>query len=315
MFVEKSKLIDSGTYGCIVTPPIENNIIKIIKKYKNKNKDDVGKIFKVDLDDKKEALKEYKTFIDSSTNIKYYKDIVPEIKGYNIISSIDSKKINDCLNTNVFHKKEIHQLIYRNAGISFYDLPYNFMTYKQFIKAFNLFSKKFKYYIEYGKIHNDINEKNIMIHNNTILLIDFGLEQNKKKIFKKQNLKFFKYKYFYYPPEFRYLYLYYKKSKLSLKKKVDFMYENYNFVSKYFSLDVLSKQYIEEEIENLIENFNLDYKKIDIFSLGINLLSIRDKINFASNDELKRFNNLIKKMIEPNPLKRFSIKEVIKYAK
>ena len=93
------------------------------------------------------------------------------------------------------------------------------------------------------------------------------------------------------------------------------MYENYNFVSKYFSLDVLSKQYIEEEIENLIENFNLDYKKIDIFSLGINLLSIRDKINFASNDELKRFNNLIKKMIEPNPLKRFSIKEVIKYAK
>ena len=315
MSSKKSKLLDSGTYGCVVIPPIQENILKIKKTYKDKKKDDIGKIFKIDLDAKKEAVKEYNTFVDSSRKIKYYKEIVPEIKGYNILSHIDNNEINDCILAKNNGKKEIHQLIYRNAGTTFYDLPYNFMTFKKFIKAFQLFCKKFKYYIEYGKVHTDINEANIMLNNNTIMLIDFGLEKNKNTLYNKKNLRFFKHHYPYYPPEFRYLYLHYTKSNKSIKDKVNFVYENFELLNQHFTFNLMSEDYIKQEIEQLILNLQLDYKKMDIFALGINLFQIRDKIQFANIDELKRFNYLVKKMIEPNPSKRFSIIEVIKYAK
>ena len=55
------------------------------------------------------------------------------------------------------------------------------------------------------------------------------------------------------------------------------------------------------------------YKKIDIYAIGVNLFLIRNKILFV-NDELNKFNYLIKKMMEPNPNKRFSILEIINYA-
>ena len=40
-----SKLIASGTYGCVVIPPITKNITEV-KKYTKKSKDDIGKLFK-----------------------------------------------------------------------------------------------------------------------------------------------------------------------------------------------------------------------------------------------------------------------------
>mgnify|MGYP001167879912 CR=1 FL=1 len=311
----KPKLIDSGSYGCVVMPPVKDNIIKIKKTYTNKRLDDIGKIFKTTINSKQEAKNEYKTFLNSAKNIKYYKDIVPEIKGYNILSKIDNDEINNCIKAQNASKTEIHQLIYKNAGTTFHNLPYNFITFQLFIKAFRTFAKKFKYYIEYGKIHSDINEKNIMIYRNTIMLIDFGLEKTKDNIYNNKNLKFFEYNYVYYPPEFRYLYLYYTKSKKSINNKVEFVYKNFEMFKKYFTLDVMSEEYIKKEIKELINNFNLDYKKMDIFALGINFVQIRDKIHFADEKELERFNYLVKKMIEPNPSKRFSKKEIIKYAK
>ena len=71
---------------------------------------------------------------------------------------------------------------------------------------------------------------------------------------------------------------------------------------------------ILKEIGSLLDNFSTDYKKIDVFALGVNLYLLRSRIIFDSNDELKSFNYLIKKMIEPHHIKRFSILEVIKYA-
>ena len=78
--------------------------------------------------------------------------------------------------------------------------------------------------------------------------------------------------------------------------------------------NIMSKDYILKEIGSLLDNFSTDYKKIDVFALGVNLYLLRSRIIFDSNDELKSFNYLIKKMIEPHHIKRFSILEVIKYA-
>jgi hypothetical protein len=76
----------------------------------------------------------------------------------------------------------------------------------------------------------------------------------------------------------------------------------------------MTKQYILDEIGEMLNNFSTDYSKIDVYAIGVNLYMIRDKIIFSNTKEYNDFNYLIKKMIEPNHKKRFSISEVIKYA-
>ena len=75
-----SKLIASGTYGCVVIPPITKNITEV-KKYTKKSKDDIGKLFKANNDSKKEALKEYIKYKESVENVLHYDKIVPKIMG------------------------------------------------------------------------------------------------------------------------------------------------------------------------------------------------------------------------------------------
>jgi hypothetical protein len=305
-----SKLIASGTYGCVVIPPITKSITEL-KKYTNKSKDDIGKLFKATSDSKskKEALKEYSKYKESVENVLYYTKIVPKIKGYNIINNITDTQIYNCLFLDDYDE-DIHQLIYENAGITFKDYPYNRLTYKKLMKMLKTFLKYFNYYVESGRIHNDINNSNIMIKNNRILLIDFGLEKTKDLIFTKKYNSFFKHKYVFYPPEYRLLYL---KKKINTKENVNFGFNNFKYLID-SDFNIMSKEYILKEIGSLLDNFSTNYKKIDIFAIGVNLYLLRNRIIFDSNDELKSFNYLIKKMIEPHHIKRFSILEVIKYA-
>ena len=307
------KLIGSGTYGCVVKPPIKNNIVNIKKKYTNKENDDVGKLFKTTKNVIKEAINEYMTYKKSVENIKYYNKIAPKIKGYNIISSIDNNDINSCIINNN-NDNYIHQLIYENAGITFKDYPFYELNYKKLIKMIKDFFTYFEYYVKAGKIHNDINNGNIMIKNNRIVLIDFGLEKDKKTIFDKKYSKFFNHDYIFYSPEFRLLYL--QLEQHSKDVNVHFGFSNFKDLINplYGNFDIMTKKYILKEIESLINDFSTDYSKIDIFSIGVNLYLIRDKIIFDTKKEYNDYNYLIKKMIEPNHKKRFSISEIIKYA-
>ena len=52
MSSKKPKLLDSGSYGCVVIPPIKSNIIEVKKPYTNKKHDDIGKIFKTSVNAK-----------------------------------------------------------------------------------------------------------------------------------------------------------------------------------------------------------------------------------------------------------------------
>lgn len=303
-----SKLIASGTYGCVVIPPITKNITEI-KKYRNKDKDDIGKLFKAIGDSKKETLKEYSKYKESVENVLHYNKIVPKIKGYNIIHKIANIQIYNCLLLDNYDE-DIHQLIYANAGITFKNYPYKKLTYKKLMKMLKTFLEYFKYYVESGRIHNDISNSNIMIKHNRILLIDFGLEKTKDTIFTKKNNHFFKHKYMFYPPEYRLLYL---KNRINTKENVKFGFNNFKSLID-SDFNIMSKAYILKEIGSLLDNFSTDYKKIDVFALGVNLYLLRNRIIFDNNNELKSFNYLIKKMIEPHHIKRFSILEVIKYA-
>jgi len=307
--VKESKLIASGSYGCVVRPPIETHIIEVKKKYTNKSEDDIGKLFKAIGNSKKEALKEYSTYKENVEQVLHYNKIVPKIKAYNIVNTITDTQIQNCLFVNEYDGN-VHQLIYENAGITFKEYPYNKLTYTKLMRMLKLFLTYFNNYVEAGRIHNDINYNNIMIKNDKILLIDFGLEKTKDEIFLKKNSKFFIHKYVFYAPEYRLSYL---KNKINTKANINFGFNNFKHLIK-TDFNIMSKEYILKEIGSLLDKFSTDYKKIDVFALGINLYLLRNKIIFNNNNELNSFNYLIKKMIEPHHIKRFSISEVIKYA-
>ena len=306
-----SKLIGSGTYGCVVSPPITTNIVEIKKPYKKKVKDDVGKLFKTTHDVIREVIKEFTAYKTAVETIEHYDKIVPKIKGYNLISNINNSEINECL-FNYQNDKHIHQLIYENAGTTFHNYPNNQLNYKMFKKMLKKFFIYFSYYVKAGKIHCDITENNIMIKGNRILLIDFGLEKQQKTIFDKKYSNFFKHKYPYFSPEYRLLYL---KKLVNTKANINFGFSNFKDLmdDKYGTFDIMTKEYILAEIGSLFNNFSTDSNKIDIFSIGVNLYLIRDKIIFDTTQELNTYNYLIKKMIEPNHKKRFSISDIIKY--
>lgn len=311
----KPKLIGSGNYGCVVTPPITTNIVEVKKVYTNKASDDVGKLFKTTNDVLKEVYSEYMSYKNAVESIEYYVNIVPKIKAYNIISKIDNNEINNCI-INYHNDNLIHQLIYENAGKTFRDYSFYQLNYKKLFKMLKTFFTYFEYYIKAGKIHNDINRDNIMIKNNKILLIDFGLEKDRKTIFDDKYSYFFKHKYIYYPPEYRLCYLKERINvKANAKANINFGFSNFKDLMNpsYGKFDIMTKEYILEEISSLLNNFSTDYAKIDIFSIGVNLYLIRNKIIFNSPKEYDSFNYLIKKMLEPNHKKRFSIAEIIKY--
>ena len=106
---------------------------------------------------------------------------------------------------------------------------------------------------------------------------------------------------------------YYFRDDLNLTK-IDKILYNYNLLNT----TLFSKKIIKSEIQNCIMNFHphkIDYKKVDIYSIGTSLYEIKDNILFQSETDFKYFHNLIKKMIHPNYNKRCSLETITKYTK
>ena len=77
--MDSNDLLGSGSYGCVVKPPFTSKkyINKIIQKYTNVEKDDVGKLFRFRSDSKLQFENEYK--IINKLNKDYYIDLTNNI--------------------------------------------------------------------------------------------------------------------------------------------------------------------------------------------------------------------------------------------
>jgi len=324
--MDSNDLLGSGSYGCVVKPPFTSKkyINKIIQKYTNVKKDDVGKLFRFRSDSKLQFENEYKIIGKLNKEIKNFDLITPKIKGINSIKNITDYEISKCVlkkSSSYYYdssldiqSKIIYQIIYENAGLSFsYIIKNNIkIDFKIFINALYNFFINFKTFNDSKYIHQDISYHNIMFKDDKILLIDFGLYINFNKIFTINNLSRLNHKYVAYPPEFKMCY-YYFRDDLNLTK-IDKILYNFELLNS----NLFSKKFIKSEIQNCIMNFHphkIDYKKVDIYSIGTSLYEIKDNILFQSETEFKYFHNLIKKMIHPNYNKRCSLETITKYTK
>lgn len=320
-----NKLIGDGSYGCVIQPPINKNIKKNYIKYTDKNKYDVGKIFKINYKSFHEFNKELQIFIKRYKTIKNFDKLSIKLKGANSISTInkydelyecliDNKKYDSSLNNNI-----VYQIIYEYAGTNLHDLNCKTINFNKFTNMLYNFFLAFKEYQLAGFCHSDINYGNILISNEKLSLIDFGLEKKLNKIYNKNNYGMLQHKYVFYPPELILYILYIENKKYTNDKLLYYSTKNIiNIFDKnsYGNFDLYTKKKIYEDILdfwNIFDIKKLDPKKIDIYSLGINFYIFRKCIKFNNKNELKKYNNLLKNMINMNVTKRFDVDQILKY--
>ena len=134
-----NKLIGDGSYGCVIQPPIMKNIKKTYIKYTDKNKKDVGKIFKINYKSYNEFDKELKIFLQRYKTIKDFDKLSIKLKGANSISTINKyDELYDCLidnkryDSSLNDKDNVYQIIYEYAGTNLHDLKCKTINFNKF---------------------------------------------------------------------------------------------------------------------------------------------------------------------------------------
>lgn len=347
------KLLDSGTYGCVVTPPFDKkNIIReVIMPYKNKKNSDIAKIYKRGKEDFAEEVE----LIEKVQKIDPKNKFTTKMKGAMVLigDEIENATIQNCL----IEKKKIstydsskpvvnymndsyYQLILENGGERT-DKTYS-LTYPDFISKFRVFIEGMLKLQEHNFVHLDIKPANVLISDDKINLIDFGLMTRFNELFTKENQHILEYShvYPYYPPEFYLAQLYLNITSIfAIRKDILDRWEGkmiQDDISKYLqqsfvnkSIDLRKKyengvQKLFEIIRSKVDNGIVDAseifpkemaKKTDVFSISYIIAALAKNIIFSKNDVEKRnqqefIEEIYQKCFEPNPYDRTSMKEL-----
>lgn len=318
------KLNDSGTYGCIITPPIieDRYIIKNDIKYTQSNNNDIAKIYKTGSKEYKKELKILKKIQKIDPNNIF----TIKLKGAQTISSNvlnNNNEITSCLNNN--NVKYYYQIILENGGQNLkFDLN---IKYKKFIKLFKKFIKGLVILQKHNLVHRDIKPANVLIKEDKISLIDFGLCCKTDDVYKSTSRYVLSYHYPYYPPEFYIasLCVYEGEKGLDISKIIERSYETM-IKDRYFDHSYMTPE-LKKTYENGIKDFINDIKlkkltkyndiftkkialKADVFPLSQLLATIYNKIKYNNINEKAFIYNIYTKCIECNPYKRISMQEL-----
>lgn len=296
------KYINEGSYGCVIKPGI------LCKK--NIKKNTISKFFLY----KKDWLNE----------IYNYKLINSFLKDKNLVKMIDycytNKKYEILKKCNMFNnnkKRFLYNIIYEYGGIDLYDLiVQNNITFKEIFINFGDILESVKILSNNNYIHFDIRLPNILYNkkNKKIKLIDYGLMIDKKNIKKKFN-KLKKYVTYYLPPELN-------KDNLNelykrIIKKYVLKYNNFFYNNKIKKKQIQSIiDFTFSNLKNKIINQPIDVHKIDIYMIGIVLYELIIYMNIYNNLNIsdKKYYlvlKFIKKLIEPNVHKRYTIEKAV----
>jgi serine/threonine protein kinase len=321
----KHTLIDKGTYGCVINPPIfeKSQIIKVILPYRNKHPSDISKLYKGGI----EQFNEEYELLDKVQKIDPYNQFTTKMKGAMILhgEAVNSPSIKTCLtkeNRKEFHKS-YYQLILEYGGVRT-DKEYK-IQYYEFLQKLKVFLKGIKKLQSQGFVHMDIKPANVLISDEKINLIDFGLMTNVESLFTFDNRTALCYlEYPFYPPEFYLAYCYIKYGEMPTEKletlfNQDFLIRK-NLRDRYINgvsefINVLNTK-ISKGKTNIDDLFTREIAmKADVFSIASIISALSKNIQYSQTLEYEQqsfVNNLHSKCFEINPLKRISITNLLK---
>lgn len=327
----KHNLIDSGSYGCVITPPVNQQqfIVEKYIEYKNPSDDDVSKLF----------IEGKKTFNEELKILENIQKIDPDgiftlkLKGANMINKKSLKNSISVISCLRGEKKNYYQIILENGGVPTKYAPA--MSYETFLKMFVQFVKGLVIMQGHDIVHCDIKPANVLISNNKLNLIDFGLSDISNKIYISSRIQHLNHEYIYYPPEFKIAAF-----MIRYKKELDSDYSQLmrvvnNIVNVADRIGIFSQHHVEND-DKLYKNYydgikafgehikTKGYKKIkdifsselafkaDVYSLAYIIASLNKKIIFT-NDRQKRFVTYIfDRCINANPYDRISMLNLYK---
>jgi serine/threonine protein kinase len=320
----KHKIIGYGEYGCVVYPPIKTNLIEIYQEYENKHKKDVGKLFKISNDSRNEFMQEMHNL--ELTNLFDPSSIFTiRMKGANTLNSENVEDhIRQCLGVSYRHEY-IYQIILENGGQSLDKIKSRSISFAKFVKLVKHFIEGFSKMQSFGLCHRDIKPDNVLISEDKINLIDFGVSDELKNVFSPKNKIVLQHKSSIYPPEFfvSSLLLDFKSNKKAFLAELANVIPEMEYQGYFETL--FNENYIDavkEELEDFISNIkinNLGYadvfnsemaKKCDIFSLFTIFEELSDKVIITNEIQQRQIKALVMKCRTINPYERATIEDI-----
>jgi serine/threonine protein kinase len=326
------KLVDSGAYGCVITPPVSEStfIIKEYIAYAERDNNDVAKVFK----------KGSKDFVTELRILQKIKSIDPtckftiKLKGAQKISGDVFKtlpSVSQCLNKKTrITRNTFYQIILEYGGIKVngkYSLSFN-----TFIKFFKTFLEGIILLQNNNLVHRDIKPDNILISTNKINLIDFGLSCSFDEVYTPKSLHILSFQYPYYPPEFyianimiQYRNIYDGKP-AEFAKLLDRIYSMMDNNDKYFSQHFMTPD-LQAKYQSGVSKFINELKtrgyyrisdiftkevtmKADVFSLAYIIAAFNKNIQYTDNNHKAFIDYIYNRCIEGNPYQRISVTEL-----
>jgi len=330
---DKYSLYDSGSYGCVIRPAINNGILKEYVPYTSKNSSDVAKIF---MNGKADFLKELKYFKKIKT-LDPLGNFTVKMKGANAFDSDilnRSPSVEYCL-TKEYKKRKLkkyYQIIQEFGGNEIKDDKYK-ISYNQCIKLLKKFLTGFRLFQKANLVHSDIKTNNLLISKKKISLIDFGMIKN-AKTFYSSILKHRTYlsTQWYNPPEssIAYYISFYQKrvnplplSEIIIKSWYVLLQKNY-FVEKTKINENESFEKMQNEVKDFIKEIvKKKYKsyksiftqeialKYDIYQLSFVFSELQKHVKFTNKSQIEFLDEFVSKCYHSNPFKRFNIDQLI----
>lgn len=324
------KLVDGdGGYSCVIQPPVDDIVKKYVKRYieyTDRNSDDIGKLFTTrrDFETELKLLRGVNEIDDKGS-------FTVKLKGANLF---DIDMLNDdiieCLDEKGLDKDEtnIYQIILEYGGKNISNVSKYSIPFKKFIKLIKPLLKGISKLHSMKLIHQDIKPSNMLLNNDKISLIDFGISEFADKLYSEQNKKRLSHEYKYHPPEYylAYLLIDYKNSRSSFQTKLEtviddliddsYLYEVFDNSKIERVTDALSdfvKQIREDESSyNEVFNEEMAYK-CDVYSLSFIFKEFHKKLVFDNQNQKDFFQTLHDMCSEINPYKRSTLEKLINF--
>jgi serine/threonine protein kinase len=337
------KLIGKGAYGCAISPPVTTNLTQVFRNYSNEKSDDVGKLFKNTETSINDFYKEKHNAIIANT-VDPDGIFTVKVKGANRISSQNlSDEIRKCIGATDVHE-DIYQIIFENGGTPLDKVTDRSISFRKFVEYVSQFLNGIKMMQDSGICHRDIKADNVLVSNEKINLIDFGITDELTNVFSEENKQILQYLTTVYPPEFfiASLLLASKNDKIRFRNELGYViyrmeqkkfdssgidsegneyHEKQNYFEKVFEENVIDslKRDIEDflreiRINNLSfsEVFNEEMaKKCDIYSLSFVFQVLSDKVKITSDIQKDKLEELIANCQKFNPYNRATIEDLI----
>ena len=220
----KLSILGCGKFGCAVKPPVELEREDEPHKdtylaYVNKEKTDIGKIFKMNEDceenrDYRDELKELNEMKTIDINHIFTVPFKGASIGYINEEKYSTSSLDEVFDSLDYDKNngenKVHQIVLGHGGLELNDDIFeNYkqkktITYKKFINIFDTFLEGMLLLQKAKKVHRDIKPPNVLFDGKKLNLIDFGLSQNFDNLysFNRDNIHIMNFVYVFFPPEY-----------------------------------------------------------------------------------------------------------------